>query len=86
MDCSASPGADLFSLRGLNGRRFAGPVTGGSVAVLDRGPGCSDQVYRVRARLSVGRFDGTLVHHRHSLLGHCLIYAATISGRTTLTG
>jgi hypothetical protein len=30
-------------------------------------------------------FDGRLVHRRRSFFHHCVIYAATISGRASLT-
>jgi hypothetical protein len=60
-------------------------VTGGSVAVANPGAGCTNQVYEVDVQLAGGSsFDGTLVHRRRSLLGHCVIYAATISGRASL--
>jgi hypothetical protein len=75
-----------FSLLTPTGRRLGGSVTGGWVTVLDRGSGCRDQIYGVHARFSTGSFIGTLTHHRRSIVGHCLIYAATITGRTTLTG
>ncbi len=74
-----------FAMRTSGGRRLAAPVTGGTVTVLDRGAGCTDQRYAVDATLSLGRFQGTLTHHRRSVLGRCLVYAATISGRATLT-
>jgi hypothetical protein len=75
-----------FSLLTPTGRRLGGSVTGGWVAVVDRGSYCTDQRYAVHARFTSGTFNGTLTHHRHSILRHCLIYAATITGRTTLTG
>jgi hypothetical protein len=75
-----------FSLLTPTGRRLGGSVTGGWVTVLDHGSNCTDQRYEVHARFTSGNFVGTLTHHRHSILHHCLIYAATISGRTTLTG
>jgi hypothetical protein len=30
-----------------------------------------------------GSFKGTLTHHRRSILGNCLVYAAAITGRDT---
>jgi hypothetical protein len=38
----------------------------------------------VHVQLPSGTFDGTLLHHRRSLFGRCLIYAATISGHAAL--
>jgi hypothetical protein len=75
-----------FSLLAPTGRKLGGSVTGGWVTVLDRGSNCADQRYEVFARFTSGSFVGTLTHHRRSMVHHCLIYAATISGRTTLTG
>lgn len=74
-----------FTMHPVGAAEIAAPVTGGSVAVVSPGAGCTDQRYAVSATLSVGSFAGTLVHHRHALLGRCVIYAATISGRATLT-
>jgi hypothetical protein len=43
-------------------------------------------VYDVRVELRGGStFDGTLVHRRRSLFHRCVIYAATISGRASLS-
>lgn len=69
-----------FSFLTTSRRRLAGPVTGGSVQVVDRGSRCTNQLYRVSVRLSIGSFTGTLTHHRHSFLGRCVVYAATIRG------
>ena len=38
----------------------------------------------MHVQLAAGTFDGTLMHHRRSLFGHCVIYAATISGHAVL--
>ena len=70
-----------FSLLTLAGRRINGQVSDGSVTVTSRGSRCTDQTYRVVARLSSGSFDGTLTHHRRSILGRCILYSATIRGR-----
>lgn len=72
-----------FSIYALTGRRLSGAVTGGSVAITDRGSGCRNQTYGVTVTFSVGSFDGTLTHHRRSVLGRCLIYSASIRGRAT---
>jgi hypothetical protein len=63
---------------------------GGTITVIDRGTGCTNQRYRVTGTLhgvatrstsgGSGRFGATLTHFRHSLLGHCVIYAARVSG------
>jgi hypothetical protein len=61
-------------------------VAGGSVTVLNRGAGCTNQVYAVHVQLAGGSsFDGTLVHRRRSLFHRCFIYAATISGHASLS-
>jgi hypothetical protein len=65
---------------------ISGRVTGGFVTVVDRGRGCGDQRYRVTLQLQHGRFEGTLVHHRRSLLRRCVLYAATVSGNVSLAG
>jgi hypothetical protein len=70
-----------FTIVPTSGTLLRGTVTGGSVAVANPGRGCTNQSYRVSVALSIGSFDGTLTHYRHSLLGQCLVYAATISGR-----
>jgi hypothetical protein len=75
-----------FSVVGVNGVTLGGAVTGGSVTVVNRGSRCSNQTYRVSVAFAGGTFDGTLTHHRRTILGNCIIYAATISGRGTLAG
>jgi hypothetical protein len=70
-----------FSILGTSGTPLNGDVTGGSVTVTNRGARCTNQTYRVSVTLTMGSFDGTLTHRRHSLLGRCLIYSASISGR-----
>lgn len=74
-----------FSLRTWS-RTLSGAVTGGSVSVVSPGARCADQVYAVSAQLSSGSFSGRLTHHRRSLLGRCVVYAATISGSATFAG
>jgi hypothetical protein len=75
-------GSLLIGLR--TGIALRSPVTGGFVSVRNRGAHCTTQVYAVHVRLPSGTFDGTLLHHRRSLFGRCLIYAATISGHAGL--
>lgn len=74
-----------FKMRTLSGKAIVSSVTAGSVGATSPGAGCTNQSYAIKAVLSVGSFQGTLVHHRRSVLGHCLIYAATITGRASLT-
>jgi hypothetical protein len=54
------------------------------VSVTNRGSHCTTQVYAVHVELTAGSFDGTLMHHRRSLFGRCVIYAATINGHAVL--
>lgn len=70
-----------FTVVTVTGRSLRGAVTSGSVSVTDRGRDCTNQTYDVAARLSIGTFVGTLTHHRHGILGRCVVYAATIRGR-----
>jgi hypothetical protein len=74
-----------FSLLTRDGHRVGSRVLGGSVTVMRAGGRCGNQVYAVTVQLADGTFAGTLTHRRHTLLGRCLIYAATISGRASLT-
>jgi len=74
-----------YSFATLSRNLIRGRVLGGSVTVTNRGNHCTNQTYRVTVELEDGSFDGTLTHRRHSLLGQCLIYAATIRGQATLT-
>jgi hypothetical protein len=73
-----------FSMLLDNGRRLGSAVVGGSVTVARPGARCRNQVYRVDVQLAAGTFRGTLTHRRRSILGHCVIYAATISGHASL--
>lgn len=66
------------------GARASGIVTGGSVTVVDRGPRCTSQRYRVETVSNIGTFVGTLTHHRRSLLGRCLITSASVEGSGSL--
>jgi len=72
-----------YSFVGVSGL-LSGRVTGGSVSVVDRGAHCGDQRYRVALELEHGHFEGTLVHHRQSILRRCVLYAATVSGSVSL--
>ena len=75
-------GSLLIALR--TGTALRSSVTGGTVSVTSRGSHCTTQVYAVHVQLAAGTFDGTLMHHRHSLFGRCVIYAATIGGHAVL--
>jgi hypothetical protein len=75
-------GSLLIGLR--TGAALHSSVTGGSVSVTNRGAHCTTQVYAVHVLLAAGTFDGMLQHHRRSLFGRCVIYAATISGHAAL--
>ena len=79
---SITGGSLLIALR--TGTALRSSVTGGSVSVTNRGARCTTQVYAVHVQLAAGAFDGTLMHHRRSFFGHCVIYAATISGHAEL--
>ena len=63
------------------GQFVNGAVRSGTVTVESRGSHCTDQTYGVSAILSMGSFVGTLTHHRRSIFGRCLVYAATLTGR-----
>lgn len=68
------------------GAALHAPVTGGSVTVRNRGARCTNQVYDVHVQLAGGSaFDGSLVHRRRSFFHRCVIYAATIDGRASLS-
>ena len=68
----------------------SGQFSGGAITVLDSGARCTNQVYRVDGRLKnvsvtgTGHVVATLIHHRRSILGRCLLYAATVGGTVTL--
>jgi hypothetical protein len=71
-----------------------GSFTGGSVQVINRGANCSNQTFAVHGLLGSvgpsggdgsGTFNATLTHHRASIFGTCVIYAATVGGTINLT-
>jgi hypothetical protein len=72
-----------YSLVTASRRKVVGRATSGSVTPVNPGAGCTNQTFRVVTTFSNASFDGTLVHHRQKVLGRCVIYAATISGRGT---
>jgi hypothetical protein len=65
----------------------------GTITTLNPGPSCSNQQYLVTGKLQdvttsttsggSGSFQVTLTHHRYSVLGHCVIYEASVSGLVT---
>jgi hypothetical protein len=73
-----------------------GQFTGGWLRLIDDGPGsCGDLTHKVRGKLSNvtrsdkprvggGLFVGRLVHYRVSLLGSCIPYAASATGKIRL--
>ena len=68
----------------------SGQFSGGTITVINPGAHCTNQVYTVDGSLSSvtvtgsGHFVATLTHHRRSVLGRCLLYAATVAGTVTL--
>lgn len=72
-----------------------GTFTGGTITETNPGTGCTKQTFRVTGTLGdvststtsggTGRFDGVLTHHRLSLFGDCVTYAATVSGSAGFT-
>jgi hypothetical protein len=68
----------------------SGQFSGGSIKVEDSGLNCTNQVYMVDGALrnvsvtGTGHFVATLTHHRRSVLGRCLLYAATVGGTVAL--
>jgi hypothetical protein len=70
-------------------------AAGGTVTRFYREPGCGIQRYAVEDDLvnvgvagggsGSGHVSATLTHYRHSVLGHCVAYAATIAGTVRLT-
>jgi hypothetical protein len=72
-----------YSLLTLSRRKVVGRATGGSVTPVNPGAGCTNQTFHVVTSFTNASFDGTLVHKRQRVLGRCIIYAATISGRGT---
>ena len=69
-----------------------GSFSGGTVQVINKGANCTNQTFAVHGLLSkvgpdggTGTFNATLTHHRTSILGTCVIYAATVAGTINLT-
>ncbi len=68
----------------------SGQFSGGTITTINSSTSCTNQVYAVDGDLKnvsvtgTGQFSATLTHHRRSVLGRCLLYAATVSGTVTL--
>jgi hypothetical protein len=71
-----------------------GAFTGGTVQVINPGTNCTNQTFAVHGVLGsvgpyggtgTGTFNATLTHHRVSIFGTCVIYAATVTGTLSLT-
>jgi hypothetical protein len=70
-----------------------GTFTGGTIAVINPGLGCTNQTFDVSGDLGSvatstssggsGSFDVVLTHYRVRLFGRCVSYAATVSGTAT---
>jgi hypothetical protein len=68
---------------------------GGKITTLDHGVGCTNQKYLVASKLKAvstpttsngtGKFEVTLTHYRHRLLGRCIAYKAKVSGIVRFT-
>jgi hypothetical protein len=67
---------------------LTGTFTGGTVTLVEPGLPCGNQVYDVDGTLDLasgdavgtGTFDVQLTHHRISLFGRCITFAATVRG------
>jgi hypothetical protein len=72
-----------------------GAFVGGTVQVLNAGANCSNQTFAVNGILGhvswwssgagSGTFRVTLTHYRHSILGSCVSYAASVRGTLSLS-
>ncbi len=89
-------GADFHLATHLHGTltKVTGDFTGGTVTQLSGITGCVNQRYAVNgvlgdmgfgsARRGTGTFVATLTHHRTKIFGHCVTYAASVSGSLSL--
>jgi hypothetical protein len=65
--------------------------TTGTITNTNSGRNCTNQTFRVNGTLAhlvgfrSGRFSVTLTHYRHSILGSCINYFATVKGTLTLS-
>lgn len=73
----------------------AGSVAGGFVHKTSGFTGCTNEKFALEVSLTgvatkttaggIGTFIGELTHHRTSIFGTCVIYAATVNGVVTLS-
>jgi len=72
----------------------SGQFSGGFIKQTNPGANCTKQVYSVNGdlkpvsaggRTGIGGVDVQLTHHRKRFLGRCWTYAATVTGKVTLT-
>jgi hypothetical protein len=74
---------------------ITGAFSGGTVQVLRSGAHCTNQTFAVRGLLrgvgpwhrgtGTGAFGATLTHFRRSILGRCVVYAASVTGTLKLS-
>ena len=72
----------------------SGAFVGGTVQVTNVGASCSNQTFAVNGILGhvgwwssgtgSGVFRATLTHYRHSILGRCITYGASVRGTLSL--
>lgn len=73
----------------------SGAFVGGRVQVTNVGANCSNQTFAINGILGrvgwwssgsgSGTFRATLTHYRHSVLGRCVTYGASVRGALSLT-
>jgi hypothetical protein len=73
----------------------SGAFVGGTVQVTNVGANCSNQTFAVNGILGhvgwwssgsgSGVFRATLTHYRHSILGRCITYGASVRGTLSLS-
>jgi hypothetical protein len=87
-----------FSLATVHNRvpaLVSGAFVGGTVQVTNVGANCSNQTFAVNGILGhvgwwssgsgSGVFRATLTHYRHSILGRCITYGASVRGTLSLS-
>jgi hypothetical protein len=72
-----------------------GAFVGGTVQVINPGASCTNQTFAVNGILGhvgwwssgtgSGVFRATLTHYRHTILGSCVTYGASVRGTLTLS-
>jgi hypothetical protein len=83
---SAGPGCAVtggsFYLSATIGDTITGTFAGGSITLVAQATGCGNQEFHVVGALTTshgaGTFDVALDHHRVSIFGRCVTYAATV--------